>query len=361
MNQHFVPRVYLKNFSRQKNNDFYIDVYDKKQNKNFEANIKKICSQKNYYNLPENSRHKTDALAVERFYSDFVEPMYAEVFKILTNDNIIDISDIQRVKIMLGVFHFYFRNPKIIEESLKVHFNNIDILIKEAEIENNSVLTYIGLEFDLTKSDSETIKKRIKSIVYNDVKDYHIDYTGKLGSHHEFGIIEVIKATDDHFFITNDCPLQFDNVLDDSHEAIFDKGADFTLPLSPEYVVKITHNKNKKPFRIYRQTANSAEVAIINSKIQKEATRFILGSYSSFQKQNEINILLDETSQKAKVDILKNLIQVVPENENNRKSLHVFKEAILAFDSKGFLTNDEEKTFNLAMSNMIREHKQNQL
>ncbi len=48
--QHYVPRVYLKNFSNFNGKEYYIWVFDKEKEKIFQTNIKKIAVEKEFYN-----------------------------------------------------------------------------------------------------------------------------------------------------------------------------------------------------------------------------------------------------------------------------------------------------------------------
>ncbi|MCB0616995.1 MAG: DUF4238 domain-containing protein, partial [Phaeodactylibacter sp.] len=43
MHQHYVPRIYLKNFGLKKKNEFFVNVYNVNDKTNFTANIKNIC------------------------------------------------------------------------------------------------------------------------------------------------------------------------------------------------------------------------------------------------------------------------------------------------------------------------------
>src|SRR3989344_5712477 len=51
--QHYVPKVYLKNFSISGKNGNYIWVFDKETDKIFQTNVKDIAVEKEYYNKIE--------------------------------------------------------------------------------------------------------------------------------------------------------------------------------------------------------------------------------------------------------------------------------------------------------------------
>jgi hypothetical protein len=49
--QHYVPRFYLKNFSKKKKGEFFLNCFDKSDQRQFEENIRKIGSEKYFYDV----------------------------------------------------------------------------------------------------------------------------------------------------------------------------------------------------------------------------------------------------------------------------------------------------------------------
>lgn len=103
MNQHYVPKAYLKNFAKKQGRSYMIDVYDKKNNRFFKSNIKGICAEKDIYTLNSNSEIAKDKLAIENLYSRFIEPAYNDSYKILINPNVSEITQFQHCKILIGI------------------------------------------------------------------------------------------------------------------------------------------------------------------------------------------------------------------------------------------------------------------
>lgn len=68
-NHHYVPQVYLKNFSKQNNNEYQINVIDKKKGGLYKANIKNVSCEKNY-NRVENLENPN---YWEEYYSQNIE------------------------------------------------------------------------------------------------------------------------------------------------------------------------------------------------------------------------------------------------------------------------------------------------
>ena len=73
--QHTVPKVYLKNFGTSRKKNTYVYVYDKGSQNIFQSEISNVSVERNFYRLEAAS----DPLAVEDFYSRFVEPQTGEV------------------------------------------------------------------------------------------------------------------------------------------------------------------------------------------------------------------------------------------------------------------------------------------
>jgi hypothetical protein len=214
MNQHYVPRVYLKNFGEKKGTEYYVNVYDKQKDKYFKTNIKNICSETDLYTLDETNQVAKHILAVEKVYSDFIEPLYAKAYNILTNDKIFSIDNLQRVEILIGIFQLYFRNPIIFRKNLDLHVQKIKELHIIALVENKKGLTYQDEDFSFKEWTLEGIQEFIIDKLLKVFKEQHIIATAQLGSFHEFTVIEVEKIIDDSAnFLTNDNPLHFEDML----------------------------------------------------------------------------------------------------------------------------------------------------
>jgi hypothetical protein len=124
MNQHFAPRVYLKNFAIKRGSEYYVDVFDKTTKKIFNTNITNICAERHLYTLDEKTTIQKDIMVVEKMFARGFEPMYQRVYKILTNDTIVEISDLQRVEILLAIIQLYTRNPRILKLSVEHHIKS---------------------------------------------------------------------------------------------------------------------------------------------------------------------------------------------------------------------------------------------
>jgi len=112
--QHVVPQCYLKNFALKRKKAWYIDVCDVKKEPPgfFNANIENVAVVRDFYTI--NSLPEGDKRFIERFYSSTIEADYTEVYQLLTNPKVIDISPNQRFKIITFIIAQHFRTPKFV-------------------------------------------------------------------------------------------------------------------------------------------------------------------------------------------------------------------------------------------------------
>ncbi len=75
--QHYVPRLYLKNFAFTKNNSLKIYAIEKFSKKIFESNIENIAVEKDFYTV----NRLSDKYAWEKFYANSVEPEMNKLIK----------------------------------------------------------------------------------------------------------------------------------------------------------------------------------------------------------------------------------------------------------------------------------------
>ena len=95
--QHYVPRFYLKNFSRSKGKNYFINCFDKSDFKQFPVNITKIGCEKHFYEMD----NETPQL-VERAVSKF-EAKFSDVYeKLVSKKNLAYLN--LKEKVILAIF-----------------------------------------------------------------------------------------------------------------------------------------------------------------------------------------------------------------------------------------------------------------
>lgn len=111
--QHYVPRTYLKHFSQERSNDFFINrlpIKDCKESNVSKTNIINVCVEKGLYTLPGNSVQ--ERMFIENFYSDEIESHYNKIYNILTDSNKKTITPEERKLVISTVVTMLYRTTK---------------------------------------------------------------------------------------------------------------------------------------------------------------------------------------------------------------------------------------------------------
>jgi len=322
MNQHYVPRVYLKNFAVKKNKDYYVDVFDKIENRLFNTNIKKICVEKDLYTLTDSLNFLTDKYIVEKFFSEVVEPMYEKSYNILVNDNITYISRLQRVEILIGLFQLYSRNSFLLKKSFATHQKNIKALYSKAVRYNEPFLEYNNIRYDLKVDGLDSILNDISERILKYFKERNILGINELGSFHENAIIQVDKIEHDSNFLTGDKPIpQYDGLTNNLNPLLLSK--EFFIPLNTKYCVTLYHDNSKRQNMIYRTLIPNGAVAMINDKTYEQSLRFVIGSKHALDEYSELSKILENTDLNQLMNVIEQAINLGPAGtEAGTKAIH---------------------------------------
>lgn len=277
MIQHFVPKVYLKNFAVKIREEYFIDVYDKFENRFFNTNIKNICSEKDLYTLNDESNLSHDKLVIENLFSRLIEPMYQRCYELLTNDNLFQITPAQRIELLLGLFQLYSRNPNIFKRIIDRDILIVKSLFERAIQEGQEAITYRNTQFDLSFHTLDSITQSIENQTLTFFKEKHVHGLSQIGTAHEDIIIHVSKIRDDSSFISGDNPMPYVDGLFDSINPLL-KSKEFYITLDSKYCVHLFHDKLKNPHTILRSAIPNVSVADINDKIFRQSRRFLVGA-----------------------------------------------------------------------------------
>ncbi len=345
MIQHFVPRVYLKHFAEKRNASYYLDVYDKQVDRTFNTNIINICAEKDLYTLSEDSTVAANKLAIEKIYSDGLEPMYDSIFGILTNDTIFEITNQQRIEILLAIFQLYMRNPRFIRISIDHHTARIHQLILRATLESKKGITYLEEDFSFQEWSENQIVAYFSDKVQKQFKENHVTGIGELGTFHEYAKLEVSKCKVGGAFFTSDNPLVLQDMVEKENEHPLQKTKEFVIALSPEYSLKIYHDNTYNLNSILRPIVPNGTSASINSAIYKQASRFIIGKKENFDAYFKIKKLLEDTTFESKVNMMRQVVAKISNDKPDDPSIKLMTHYLNIFDQNGKLTFEEEQDF----------------
>ncbi|QQM25334.1 DUF4238 domain-containing protein [Elizabethkingia sp. M8] len=325
MKQHYVPKVYLKNFGKKNKRNYTIEVYDKQEKKFFKVLTDNILSITNLYTLDLPNKKSENPLIVENVYSDFIEPMFDRAMKILFDEKRTYINNFERSEIIISILHLLYRNPHVFSRMIDEHIINIQNLYDEALKANKSEFHYLDETYIIENFNIEVIRCDVSSKIEKIFRENHLDLTAAFSEMHEFLIIEVHTIEDDSTFFTNDNPIFFEDITFNKSNNPFKKTVEFSLPLSKKHFVKLFHDKNMIVNYIYRQKISNFSVSLINNETISKAKRFVICNENDYQKFLEHKEVIDDTSIHRKMDFLKQIIEDCERGNNKDDTYYLLK------------------------------------
>lgn len=359
MNQHYVPRLYLKNFSVRKGKEYFVDVHDKESNRIFNTNIKKICAESNLYTLDKDSALNKDSLVFEKIYAEWIEPLYEQTYEILTNDKIFQINTIQRINILTSILQLYYRNPHILSDGLEKIKNDIKLCFSNEGTKDEG-FTYLSKYFKYKDWNEALVISFFEKEFTKEYKERHLLETQKGIEFHKNAVLEVSKIIDNGTFITSDNPIAIGDIINQTRNILL-KSKEFTLPLNYKYAIKIYHDNTKKLNRIYRIGIPHGNASSINSTIDKQRIRFIIGNQESFKQYFFLSKFLNETSVDFIMDGIRQIIEKIPITKETVEVHHVLKYFVSKYDKAGTLTKKETYEMNLILRQLGIEAKRRKI
>ena len=342
MNQHFVPRVYLKKFATKRGKEYFVDVYDKAENRYFNANIRKVCTEIDLYTLEPSATGEKDVLAVENLYANHIEPLYLKIYDTLVNDEVFNVSDEERKEIVLCILHFHMRNPRVLKRAIAYHRLEIAELCTEARARKGKGITYFEEDFSFREWSEESIINYFTEKIEKEFKEKHILATKQIINFHELAKIEIHIARGDSKFLTSDNPLVAEDFIT-KHENPLSKSIEFIFPLNQKYAVRLYHDNTRELNTIRRGFMPNGSVNSINEKVFEQSARFMFGDKQSFEEYFHLQSFMQNDSLEIKMDAIKQIIDLQPSNEYSKASHSILQEYYEKYMREGTIDMEEEQ------------------
>ena len=351
-NQHYVPKTYLKNFAILKGKQLFVDVYDLWEKKGFRSNIKNICGEKDLYTL--NKEEHPDILAIESgMYGGYLEPMYDEVYGLLTDDSVVTITDKQRAQILFSVYQLYFRNPIHLKNAINMQLSILELRYNEAKSNEIDEIIFIDEKYDIKNMSLMELQEKFSEFIRDSFKTGHIERYLELVRARTHDSIIIYKITDDSSFITSNNPLSNFSIHNFTSHDPFVGDMQFLLPLNGKYCLSLDKNKGIDPNEIPRIDIDKIFSRAVNKLIVDRAPRFIIGSKEAIQDfttnyagfySNTIN---SQTIDFIK-DVYKRCIEETPE-------LSFMKFYIDIYDTTGTLSEEQYSEMTLKYAEIVKQ------
>lgn len=291
--QHYVPKTYLDKFGEvRKNNIFFVYAANKQNLKQtFPVGTSKICKKNTLYTL--DGATEDERQWIENFYNNEIESKYNEVYDILTNDKIREITTEQKELIADTIITLLFRITKwqTLHNNLigRVFEKGIDFALKLGKdyfILGEEKIYFEGKTVSQLNDEYASSQKEFQILT-------QLELALKLISIRKSDALGVIKIQGvKNSFITSDNPVTLHNF---SGPVIspFDPTNQLSLPINSNYIVTLDPKAEMPyflPNRIGRVFHSGSlafnEVLINNYKQYNSAENFIIGDKQTIEAFN---------------------------------------------------------------------------
>ena len=278
--QHYVPRTYLKHFSYERNDNYFIhtlktdEFYGDKVQK---SNIINICVQKNAYTLPGEF-----PMLLEGIYGN-IETEYSKIYELLTAPLKSTLTEIERGLIIATVVTMLFRNTKM-PNTINRMMNEIVEMGHRAHKKVGANLNIGGETFSYKEKSVKEIQKEIENRGKHVIAIKQLDFAMKLIKYRTANDMIMVLRLDEELstFITSDNPV---SCINDKVPflAPFDPTNTLVLPLDSKHALllipKPEKNERLTIFKI-NETGEEAfrQMITINRLQHRHAERFLLGT-----------------------------------------------------------------------------------
>jgi hypothetical protein len=258
---------------------------DETYDKIVELNISDICAENHLLKLDGNHKSKQK---LEDIYTDIFENHYDNLFSVLTDDKVLEITDELKKSVVSAVVTMFYRTKKW-SDLLGYHadgdINKIDQLRNQFKVDHyfNSKGAQVGFQ-NKTLEELEVSHKNITRIplIITQLK-----VALKLIEAKQFDCINVYKIADDSEFITSDNPVLAIN-MQKMRTVHFDIENAYYLPISNKYLIAI-FPKEELPSqnKIIRLMINKEWVESFNTMQLFQSDKCLIGSVDAIKKTKE--------------------------------------------------------------------------
>lgn len=275
---HFVPKTYLKNFATWKNGDYYLNILpkDESADKIVESTISEICAENHPMKTTATDKSKQK---LEDIYTDIFDNHYDNLFSVLTDDKVLEITDELKKSIVSAVITMFYKTKKW-SDLLGFHsdgnMQKIDQLRNQFKVDH--YFNSNGGQVSFQNKTFEELEVSHKNITRIPLIITQIKVALKLIEAGQFDFINVYKIIDDSEFITSDNPVLAIN-MHKMRTMHFDIENAYYLPVSNKHLIAI-FPKDESPShnKIIRLMINKEWVESFNTMQLFHCDKCIIGS-----------------------------------------------------------------------------------
>lgn len=288
--QHYVPRAYLKHFSKERSNEYFINtlpIKDCKESNIGKTNIINVCVEKGLYTLPGNSVQ--ERMFIEQFYSDKIESQYDRIYQILTDPNKKTVTPKERELIISTVVTMLYRTTKWKNTHNDLMMRVFDEMFFLCEKMGKDYFIFEGEKISIAGKTLKEFHKTYKMENRPAQMLIQLELAFKLIKLRTVkdGIYVVRLEDENHEFITSDNPVIY-HKPGQQRAAPFDPENILKLPLDSKHLLFLMPYADEQTSHIISRNMAKGSICFsekLTSNYEQfcNAERFILGEASAIK------------------------------------------------------------------------------
>nr|WP_293295861.1 DUF4238 domain-containing protein [Allomuricauda sp.] len=290
VNQHYIPRSYLKNFGVEgKKGNYFVDAYRLEDDLLLEQiSTKSICFKKNLYTIPNADIDKKFAL--EHHYAEHVDAEFPKIYKLLVDESVKVLTAEQNKQILYVCLSLYFRTPRFLNHQNAFTDQILDRMILYADEKGDVKFTFENKRHEFNLKDIDRVRSEFKERNRVNFLVEHLEKWKEFVDYKYDCTINVHRINDDNApLITCDNPVSIRGMKTTRFNGLFDPNAVITMPLDTKYYLEIFPNSIADgQTRIHRMVHDRDYVFTTNAIIQSNAETLIIGKPGTIEKHFQI-------------------------------------------------------------------------
>jgi hypothetical protein len=286
--QHFIPKSYLRNFADINGEKEFVEVLNVNTGKLiYPFSLSNVCVSKNLYTLPHVDNE--NKYLVEHYYAEHVDGVYPDVYRLLTDTDVLHITEEQRIRILNVCLSLYFRNAKFLDEKNE-ELNSCINRLKQFEDNSDEAklsMQFGGRNYEFKKNEIEKVKE---TVVVNNRVDFILSHLEDWQNFVRFknnSQITVNKIVGEVKLITSDNPVRISSPRTENFN-LFNPNNCIQLPLDQNHLLWISPNdKQVERDQIYRGVRDKWFSITSNHSMQCDASEWIIGKKGCVSKYLE--------------------------------------------------------------------------
>ena len=293
---HYIPKSYLKNFALNQDDKYFVEAKLIKEEtiKPDLISIVDICVGKNLYTIP--NVEGDDKYAIEKYYASEIDAVFPDIYELLINEEISQLTDEQRRKVILASLSLFFRTPKF----LNLYAAQIDNMLTYAvqnhmDAEGRVTFKHDIYDLDFHISQVGEIREELNiqnkiAFLDNHLKDLHdfVEYKLKAG-------MMMITITGEGNLITSDNPVIIRSNVNPDFD-LFDPTNIIHLPIDNKHYLMIAPNsEDALPNSVFRTTNDDILFVLTNNlQVEQNAESWIFGKPGTVKEHIDDQIKYNE-------------------------------------------------------------------